>query len=110
MNFISPIIRILNLNKNANIEQFFNEIFIKFNLNDSFGIVSNLKQEYYDFEAKRKFYQQEISDVNIYIQLHIKFRYDKDYTLFLFNIGDTVFFNFHQNYRISDIHDKKLAQ
>jgi hypothetical protein len=45
-----------------------------------------------------------------YAQLHIKFRYDKNYTPFLLNIGDTAFLNLHQNYRISDIHNKKLAQ
>jgi hypothetical protein len=52
MNFISPIIKTLNLSKNANIGQSPNEIFIKFNLNNSFGIVSNPKHEYYDFEIK----------------------------------------------------------
>jgi hypothetical protein len=57
----------LNLNKNVNIGQSFDEIFIKFNLNNSFEIVSNLEHEYYDFEAKRKLYQQKISDVIIYI-------------------------------------------
>jgi hypothetical protein len=52
MNFISPIIRMLNLSKNANIDQFFNEIFIKFNLNNFFGIVSDPKYEYHDLEIK----------------------------------------------------------
>jgi hypothetical protein len=56
MDFISPITKTLNLSKNANTGQFLNEIFIKFNLNNSFGIVSNLKHEYYDFEIKPKFY------------------------------------------------------
>jgi hypothetical protein len=42
----------LNLNKNANIDQSSDEIFIKFNLNNSFGIVSDPKHEYYDFEIK----------------------------------------------------------
>jgi hypothetical protein len=85
----------LNLSKNVNIGQSFNEIFIKFNLNNFFGIVFNLQHEYYDFEIKRKFYQQKTSDVNIYVQLHIKLRYDKSHTPFLFNIGDSAFFNFY---------------
>jgi hypothetical protein len=42
----------LNLNKNANIDQFPDEIFIKFNLNKIFGIISNPEYEYYDFEIK----------------------------------------------------------
>jgi hypothetical protein len=67
MNFISSIIRILNLSKNVNIGQFFDEIFIKFNLNNSFKIVSDLEHEYYEFEIKKIFYQQEASDVNIYV-------------------------------------------
>jgi hypothetical protein len=57
----------LNLNKNANIGQSFDEIFIKFNLNNSFGIVSDPEHEYYNLEAKRKLYQQKASDVIIYI-------------------------------------------
>jgi hypothetical protein len=52
MNFILPIIRILNLNKNVNIGQSFNEIFIKFNLNNFFEIVSDPEHEYYHFEIK----------------------------------------------------------
>jgi hypothetical protein len=56
MNFISPIIRMLNLNKNVNIGKSPNEIFIKFNLNNFFEIVSDPKHEYYDFEIKRKLY------------------------------------------------------
>jgi hypothetical protein len=68
---------------------------MKFNLNNFFGIVFDSEHEYYDFEIKRKFYQQEISDVTTYIQLYIKFRYDKDYTPFLLNIGDIIFFNLH---------------
>jgi hypothetical protein len=52
MNFISPIVRTLNLNKNVNIGQFSDEIFIKFNLNNFFEIVSDPKHEYYDFEIK----------------------------------------------------------
>jgi hypothetical protein len=56
MDFISPITRTLNLNKNANIGQFSDEIFINFNLNDFFGIVFNSEYEYYDFEIKSKFY------------------------------------------------------
>jgi hypothetical protein len=67
MNFISPIIKILNSNKNVNIGQSPDEIFIKFNLNNFFGVVSDLKHEYYDFEIKRKLYQQKISNVNTYI-------------------------------------------
>jgi hypothetical protein len=66
MNFISPITKILNLNKNANIGQSLNEIFMKFNLNNFFEIVSDPKHEYYDLEVKRKFYQQEISNVTVY--------------------------------------------
>jgi hypothetical protein len=85
----------LNLNKNANIGQSSNEIFIKFNLNNFFKIVSNSEHKYYDLEIKRKLYQQKISDVTIYIQFHIKFRYDKNYTFFLFNINDILFFNFY---------------
>jgi hypothetical protein len=57
MNFISSITRMLNLSKNANIGQSFNEIFIKFNLNNSFEIVSDPEHEYYNFEIKWKFYQ-----------------------------------------------------
>jgi hypothetical protein len=57
MDFISSIIRMLNLNKNVNIDQSSNKIFIKFNLNDIFGIVSDPKHEYYDFEIKWKLYQ-----------------------------------------------------
>jgi hypothetical protein len=56
VNFISPIFKIFNSNKNVNTDQFPDEIFIKFNLNNSFGIVFDLKHEYYDFEIKRKFY------------------------------------------------------
>jgi hypothetical protein len=85
----------LNLNKNVNIDQFFDEIFIKFNLNNFFGVVFNSKHEYYDFEIKRKFYQQKISAVIAYIQFHIKFRYDRDHTFLLFNIGDIAFLNFY---------------
>jgi hypothetical protein len=48
--------------------------------------------------------------VTIYVQLHIKFRYDKGYTLFLLNIGDIVFLNLYQSYCIPGIHDKKFAQ
>jgi hypothetical protein len=95
MNFISPIIKTLNLNKNVNIGQSLNEIFIKFNLNNSFEIVSNSEYEYYTLEIKRKLYQQKISNVIIYVQLHIKFRYDKDYTPFFLNIGDTAFLNLY---------------
>jgi hypothetical protein len=40
----------------------------------------------------------------------MKFRYDKNYTSFLLNIGDTAFLNFYQGYRISNIYNKKLAQ
>jgi hypothetical protein len=40
----------------------------------------------------------------------MKFRYDKDYIFFFFNIDDIAFVNFHQNYRIWDIHSKKLAE
>jgi hypothetical protein len=57
MNFISPITRKLNSNKNVNIEQSSNEIFIEFNLNNFFGIVSDPKYEYYNLEIKRKLYQ-----------------------------------------------------
>jgi hypothetical protein len=85
----------LNLNKNVNIGQFSDEIFIKFNLNNFFGIVSNPKYEYYNLEAKRKFYQQEISDVIAYAQFHMKFRYDKNYTSLLLNTGDTAFLNLY---------------
>jgi hypothetical protein len=73
-------------------------------------MVSNPEYEYYDLEAKRKLYQQKISDVTTYAQLHIKFRYDKSYTSLLLNIGDTTFLNLHQGYRVSDIHNKKFAQ
>jgi hypothetical protein len=110
VNFISPIIKILNLNKNINIDQFSNEIFINFNLNKFFKIVSDPEHEYYDLEIKQKFYQQKISDVIIYAQLHIKFRYDKSHKPFLLNISDTAFLNLHQSYRISGIHNRKLAQ
>jgi hypothetical protein len=48
--------------------------------------------------------------VTAYVQLHMKFRYDKSYTPFLLNIGDTAFFNFYQDYRIPGIHNKKFAQ
>jgi hypothetical protein len=48
--------------------------------------------------------------VTIYVQIHIKFRYDKNHTFLLFNIGDTAFLNLHQDYRVSGIHNKKLAQ
>jgi hypothetical protein len=40
----------------------------------------------------------------------MKFRYDKDHTLFLLNTGDIAFLNLHQDYRISSIHNRKLAQ
>jgi hypothetical protein len=79
MNFISPITKTLNLNKNANTGQSSDEIFMKFNLNNFFEIVSNPKHEYYDFATKRKLYQQKISNVTAYVQFHIKFRYDKGY-------------------------------
>jgi hypothetical protein len=52
MNFILSITRILNLSKNVNIGQSSDEIFIEFNLNNSFKIVSNSEHECYDFEAK----------------------------------------------------------
>jgi hypothetical protein len=52
MNFILSIIRTLNSNKNVNIGQSSDEIFIKFNLNKIFGIISNPEYEYYDFEIK----------------------------------------------------------
>jgi hypothetical protein len=52
MIFILLIIRTLNLNKNVNIGQFPDEIFIKFNLNNFFGIVSDPEHEYYDLEIK----------------------------------------------------------
>jgi hypothetical protein len=48
--------------------------------------------------------------VNVYIQFHMKFRYDKSYTSLLFNSGDIAFLNLHQNHRIPSIHSKKLAQ
>jgi hypothetical protein len=48
--------------------------------------------------------------VTIYAQFHIKFRYDKNYTLFLLNIDDIAFLNLYQGYRIPDIYDRKLAQ
>jgi hypothetical protein len=38
--------------------------------------------------------------VNIYVQFHMKFRYDKSYTSLFFNTGDTGFFNLYQDYRI----------
>jgi hypothetical protein len=100
----------LNLSKIVIIGQFSDEIFIEFNLNNSFKIVSDPKYEYYNVKIKWKFYQQKISDVIIYVQFHIKFRYDKDHTLFLLNISDIIFLNLHQDYRISDIHDRKFAQ
>jgi hypothetical protein len=109
MDFISPIIKTLNLNKNVNIDQSPNEMLIGFNLNNSFEVVSDPEHEYYDLETKRKLYQQEISDVTAYAQLHIKFRYDKNHTSLLLNTGDTAFLNLHQNYRIPGIHGKKLA-
>jgi hypothetical protein len=109
MNFISPITRILNSNKNVNIGQFSDEIFIKFNLNNFFGIVSNPEYEYYDLEIKRKFYQQKILNVIAYAQFHIKFHYNKNHTFLLLNISDTAFLNFYQDYRVPDIHGKKLA-
>jgi hypothetical protein len=40
----------------------------------------------------------------------MKFHYDKGHMFLFLNIGDTAFFNFHQDYRISSIHSKKLAQ
>jgi hypothetical protein len=52
MDFISPITKMLNSNKNVNTGQSLHEIFIEFNLNNSFRIVSDLKHEYYDFEIK----------------------------------------------------------
>jgi hypothetical protein len=100
----------LNSNKNVNTGQFSDEIFIKFNLNNSFDVVFNPEHEYYNLEAKRKLYQQKTSDVTAYAQFHIKFRYDKDYTPLLHNTDDTTFLNLHQSYRIPDIHGKKLAQ
>jgi hypothetical protein len=48
--------------------------------------------------------------VTVYVQLHMKFRYDKNYTPFLFNTGDTAFLNFYQDYRVSGIYNKKFAQ
>jgi hypothetical protein len=45
-----------------------------------------------------------------YAQLHIKFRYNKNHTPLLLNIGDTAFLNLHQDYRIPGIYNKKLAQ
>jgi hypothetical protein len=42
----------LNLNKNVNTGQSSNEIFIKFNLNNFFGIVSDPKYEYYNLKIK----------------------------------------------------------
>jgi hypothetical protein len=52
MNFISLIIRTLNLNKNVNIGQSSDEIFMKFNLINFLKIVFDLEHEYYDFEVK----------------------------------------------------------
>jgi hypothetical protein len=48
--------------------------------------------------------------VTAYIQLYMKFRYDKGYTPFLFNTGDIAFLNLYQGYRILGIYNKKLAQ
>jgi hypothetical protein len=48
--------------------------------------------------------------VTAYVQFYMKFRYDKNYTPLLLNTGDTVFLNLHQSYRISGIHNRKLAQ
>jgi hypothetical protein len=48
--------------------------------------------------------------VTVYVQFYIKFRYDKNYTPFLLNTDDIAFFNLHQDYRISGIYNKKLAQ
>jgi hypothetical protein len=85
----------LNLSKNVNIDQSSNEIFIKFNLNNSFKIVSDPKYECYDLEIKWKFYQQKISDVIIYAQLYMKFRYNKNYIFLFLNISDTAFLNLY---------------
>jgi hypothetical protein len=95
MNFISPIINILNLSKNANTGQSFSEIFIKFNLNNFFETVFDPEHEYYDLEIKRKFYQQKISNLIIFVQLYMKFRYDKNYIFLFFNIGDIAFLNLY---------------
>jgi hypothetical protein len=48
--------------------------------------------------------------VTAYAQLHIKFRYDKNYTSLFLNTGDTAFLNFHQGYRVPNIYNKKFAQ
>jgi hypothetical protein len=55
---------------------------------------NNIKKKY-DFEIKQKFYQQEISDVTVYAQLYMKFRYDRDHTSFLLNIDDSAFLNLY---------------
>jgi hypothetical protein len=55
---------------------------------------NNIKKGY-DLEAKRKFYQQEISDVTAYAQLHMKLRYDKGHTSSFLNTDDTAFLNLY---------------
>jgi hypothetical protein len=40
----------------------------------------------------------------------MKFRYDKSYTSFLFNTGDTAFLNLYQSYRVPNIYNKKFTQ
>jgi hypothetical protein len=40
----------------------------------------------------------------------MKFRYDKNYTPLFLNIDDIAFFNLYQNYRVSGVQSKKLAQ
>jgi hypothetical protein len=77
-----------------------------FNLNDSFGVMTDNPAQ--DLKTERKMFQQEAQNSIAYANLFMKWRYDKRYIFLFLNPGDRVYFNLYNGYRIPGVKNKKL--
>src|SRR5450755_636517 len=105
--FLPAFKRTFNSSRNATTGRSPDEMIYGFNLNDSFGIVTDSPVQ--NLETERKMFQQEIQDSIAYANLSMKWRYDKRHIPFLLSPGDQAYLNLHNGYRIPGIKNKKLS-
>jgi hypothetical protein len=105
--FLPAFKRTFNSNKNAITGRSPDEMIYGFNLNDSFGVVTDSPAQ--DLEVERKMFQQEAQDSIAYANLSMKWRYDKRHIPLFLSPDDRAYLNLHNGYRIPGVKNKKLS-
>ena len=105
--FLSVLQTQLNNSFNVAIDLSLNEVIYDFKVRDAL-IVIDASQVSKNIFSQRLKYQQKTADVIVFVNAKTKIYYDVRHQSIFFRSDDRVYLRLHQNYKLSDSHNRKM--